>query len=144
MDQFGSDVPAFNINGDKKVKSLIGGTVTFVLVLIIFIFATIKLQETLDRTYQFSQESKAYNYYDNTDKLDLNEINYRIAFSFEGESDRKLKDDPRYVKLLARAVRKVNLVLSETILSLHKCTSIDWEKFYPIANSSQKLFDEIE
>ena len=66
-------------------------------------------------------------HYDKTDKLDLNEINYRIAFSFEGESDRKLKNDPKYVKILARAVRRVDNVLSETVLGFHKCTSKDWE-----------------
>ena len=144
MDQFGSDVPAFNIDGDKKVNTLLGGTVTFALVFIILIFATIKLQETLDRTYRFFQESKVNEHYDSTDLLNLNEINYRIAFSFEGENDNKLKDDPRYVKLLSRAVRRVDNVLSETILSFHKCTSKDWEKFYPIAAKSKALFDKIE
>ena len=69
MDQFGSDVPAFNIDGDKKVNTLLGGTVTFALVFIILIFATIKLQETLNRTYQFFQESKVYEHYENTDLL---------------------------------------------------------------------------
>ena len=32
----------------------------------------------------------------------MKDANYRIAFSFEGEADKKLKDDPRYVKILAR------------------------------------------
>ena len=81
----------------------------------------------LDRTYPFLQEFKVSEHYDKTDKLDLNEINYRIAFSFEGENDRKLKNDPRYVKILARAVRRVDNVLSETVLGFHKCTSKDWE-----------------
>ena len=81
----------------------------------------------LDRTYPFLQEIKVSEHYDKTDKLDLNEINYRIAFSFEGENDSKLKDDPRYVKILARAVRRVDNVLSETVLDFHKCTSKDWE-----------------
>ena len=55
-----------------------------------------------------------------------------------------MKNDPRYVKLLARAVRRVDNVLSETVLSFHKCTSKDWEQFYPIAAKSQRLFDDIE
>ena len=86
-----------------------------------------------DRTYPFLQEFKVSENYDFTDKIDLNEINYRIAFSFVGASTKKLKDDPRYVKILARTVRRVDTKLSETILGLHKCTDKDWEQFYPIA-----------
>ena len=33
--------------------------------------------------------------------FDLKEANYRIAFSFEGKEDLKLKNDERYVKILA-------------------------------------------
>ena len=43
MDRFGSDVPAFNINGEKKVNTLIGGTVTVGLLFLIMIFAVSKL-----------------------------------------------------------------------------------------------------
>ena len=43
MDRFGSDVPAFNINGEKKVNTLVGGTVTFALLFLIIIFAVSKL-----------------------------------------------------------------------------------------------------
>ena len=53
-------------------------------------------------------------------------------------------NDPRYVKLLARAVRRVDNVLSETVLDFHKCTSKDWEEFYPVAPKSQAIFDKIE
>ena len=79
----------------------------------------------IDRTYPFLQLFKVPEHFDSTDKLDLNLINYRIAFSFESAVDSKLKDDPRYVKLLARTVRRVDNVLSETILGFHKCTDKD-------------------
>ena len=62
----------------------------------------------------------------------MKDAKYRIAFSFEGEADKKLKNDPRYVKILARTLRSIDNVLSETILSYHKCTDKDWDDFYPV------------
>ena len=62
----------------------------------------------IDRTYPFLQEIKLSEHYGTTDKLDLNEINYRIAFSFVLAKNKTLKDDPRYVNMLARTVRRVD------------------------------------
>ena len=87
----------------------------------------------IDRTYPFLQEFKVSEHFDFRDKLDLNKNNYRIAFSFVNAHSKNLKDDPRYVKILACTVRRVDTKLSETILGLHKCTDKDWEQFYPIA-----------
>ena len=74
----------------------------------------------------------------------MNKSGYRIAFSFEGEFDHELKDDPRYVKILARLWTQKNAVKSETILSYHKCTSEDLEEFYPLATKSRKLYNSIQ
>ena len=98
----------------------------------------------IDKTYPFLQEFKVNEHYDFTDVIDLNEINYRIAFSFVNSSNKKLKDDPRYVKILVRTVRRIESKLSETILGFHKCEEKDWENFYPITLKSQALFDKFE
>ncbi len=52
-----------------------------------------------------------------------------MAFSVEGYSDKKNKDDPRYVKLMARMVYKDNGEAKDKVLKLHKCTEKDWNKF---------------
>ena len=59
-----------------------------------------------------------------------------IAFAFEGEDDSKLKDDPRYVKMIARFWNRIDAVKSETILNFHKCTPEDYNEFYPVAIES--------
>ena len=97
-----------------------------------------------EKTYPFLQEFEVTEHYDFTDVIDLNEINYRIAFSFVNSFDKKLRDDPRYVKILARSVRRIDGTLSETILGFHKCEEKDWEKFYPVTLKSQALFDKFE
>ena len=42
LDRFGIDIPAFNINGEKKVNTFLGGALTFALLCIILLFAAIK------------------------------------------------------------------------------------------------------
>ena len=42
------------------------------------------------------------NFYDGSDKLNLNQANFRFAFTFIGKNNYELKNDPRYVKIMAR------------------------------------------
>ena len=46
---FGKDVPAFNIDGNNKMTTIFGGTVTFIFFLIIGFFAAVKLVSILER-----------------------------------------------------------------------------------------------
>ena len=108
MDRFGRDVPAFNIGGERKVNTTVGGALTFTLLCLILAFAAVKLQQLVEKQYPFVQESTVPEHFDASDKLDLKEASYRIAFSFEGADDDTLKDDPRYVKLMVRNRTKIN------------------------------------
>ena len=76
--------------------------------------------------------------------FDMNEANYRIAFSFQGKEDLKLKNDERYVKILALQRSKIDGKKIEKSLSFHKCNAEDFKEFYPIEKGSKILFDEIE
>ena len=69
------------------------------------------------------------NYFDFKDHLDLNQINFRLAFSVEGYHLRDLKDDPRYVKYLVRLFGVDGNREYEQVLDFHKCTDLDWEQF---------------
>ena len=122
MDLFGKDVPAFNINGDPKFKSVLGGGLTFILFCIIFFFSVNTFQQMIDRQYPSIQYSEIQQHFNGTHKLSLNEANYRIAFTFEGELDKKIKNDEKFVKILVRVNRKTDGVISETVVNYHKCT----------------------
>ena len=54
-----------------------------------------------------------------------------------------MKNDPRYVKLVAGIITHKDGDRSEKILNYHKCTQEDWNDFYPTAESSQVQFDNI-
>ena len=79
---FGEDVPAFNIDGQKKVNTIFGGTVTFIFLLIIGFFAAVKLISVLEKEYPTVSSNYQRDYYSATEELSLNKAKYRFAFAF--------------------------------------------------------------
>ena len=67
-----------------------------------------------------------------------------MAFTFEGYLDKKIKDDPKYVKLLARIVYITDARDHEKIMSLHKCTDKDWSHFADPAIGMEDQFELIK
>ena len=55
----------------------------------------------------------------------------RFAWTFEGYSDKELKNDPRYVKQLIRMSGRKDGKSKETILPYHMCTEEDFKHFAP-------------
>ena len=43
LDSFGKEVPAFNINGQSQVQTLVGGCLTLLIMIITFSYATSKM-----------------------------------------------------------------------------------------------------
>ena len=65
------------------------------------------------------------NYYEDS-PLNLNEIDFKIAFSFESKA-KQVIDDPRYVKAIVSIESvDVNAHVSETIIPHHKCTEEEY------------------
>ena len=62
----------------------------------------------------------------------MNDINFRVAFAFEGFIDEELKNDPRYVRYIFRLQGKKDDKYFERILPHHVCTAEDYAMFSPI------------
>ena len=77
----------------------------------------------------FISEVKEKNFFDYNTRLDLKEINFKMAFSIEGFLDQEAKDDPRYVKYIVRIFGKKDGVEYQEMIPFHKCEEKDWEKF---------------
>ena len=129
IDIFGAKLPSFNIKGETQVRTVTGGLLTSVLIVIFIGYATVKLTHLLDKKNPLIAERKQNNFYDSSTKVNFNEIGFKMAFSVEGYLDSKIKDDPRYVKLLARIFYKTDGREHEKVLALHKCTNEDWSEF---------------
>ena len=123
LDQFGREVPAFNLNGEKKVKTFIGGVITVGCICLLILFAASKLTELLDRQYPSVQDISTQEYFiGGEDKFNLSKAGYRIAFTFEARDGKRL-DDPRYVKSLVRLRQQEDGVGSyQRLLEYHECT----------------------
>ena len=66
------------------------------------------------------------------DIVNLNTINFRVAFTVEGYLDSKRKDDPRFVKYLIRLYGKKEGKTYERLVPYHECTPEDFALFDPI------------
>ena len=67
------------------------------------------------------------------EKFNINEMNFKVAFTIEGIKDNERKDDPRYVKQYARyfGIDKDG-VRNDQMIPFHECTDADFELFNPL------------
>ena len=91
-------MPGFNLKGKEKVSSVFGGLMTVILIIVMLLYAGIKAMMLINRenpnVSTFSEEFSL----SSEDRLNLKESGMRFAWTFEGYSDKELKNDPRYVK----------------------------------------------
>ena len=108
IDTFGSHLPSFNLKGNEKVNTIVGGFCTLILFMTVFTYGTLKFSNLI------SKPSPIINsYYTETEMsdvtLNLNERNYKFAFTIESFFEpNHQKNDPRYVKYLVREYGKRN------------------------------------
>ena len=101
MDTFAKDVPAFSVEGEGKIKSAIGGCVTFFVFALTLAFTVIKFSHLTAKANPTINKLTIPAHYSALDKVQLDDINFRLAFTVEGFLERKRRDDPRYVKWFA-------------------------------------------
>ena len=74
--------------------------------------------------------------------LNLNERNFRVAFTVESYLSPESKNDPKYVKYLVNLHGRRNGVAYRRVLSYHKCTNEEYDEFYPVKpTQAHKLKD---
>ena len=122
MDIFGVDIPTFNIKGETKVMTVSGGLLSLLVGVVFFIYGSLKLSHLLDKYNPSISEIKEFNFYDSSERLVLDDFGFRIAFTVESYLQPKLRNDPRYVKYMARVFTKTAGVESETIIPYGICT----------------------
>ena len=143
-DYFGQQVPGFNLKGDYEIKTSIGSALSLISAVIVLIYAASKtshIQSVTGQTismYETAQETSLEN------KLNLNDRNFRIAFSFEHFGTGKLVNDPRYVRWIFRISGTKDNKWFHHILPYHKCTEEDYAEFYPIRSGQESQLKDIQ
>ena len=101
LDSFAKEVPAFNIQGQSQVQTLVGGCITLLIMIITFSYATSKMIDLSQKKDPFITQSVEKDFYDPSKGLNLNKANFRIAIGATNY-DGVAKNDPRYIKWFAR------------------------------------------
>ena len=142
IDIFKQDLPTFNVRGKTKIASLAGAIMSFAIFTIMLIYGTIKMIQLTSRSNPNIASFVQSNYFDGTHVVNFEKQGLRFAFGIEGQLDRALKDDPRYVKWMVRAMYKVSEnERAEKLLPFHRCTEADYDAFSPPSADSAPLFN---
>ena len=105
---FSRDLPSFNLRGQTKFASTTGAVISFVILFVLLLYGTIKMTQLTSRNNPNITSFVQQNYFDGTNVVNFKERGLRFAFGIEGQLDKALKDDKRYVKWLVRALYKVS------------------------------------
>lgn len=143
LDMFGVSLPMFNIHGQTVTNTVCGGVASFVVLFIFFLYATLKLSHLLSKYNPDISTVVETNFYDQNTRLRLGDLDFSIAFTIEGYLDKKAKNDPKFVKTMARIVTYTDGVSSERFIPFSKCTKAQLDRFSPPAHGMQEQIDKI-
>lgn len=107
---------------------------------VLFLYGVIKFEQLATRNNPTISTAIIENEYDSTKQVNLNELNFRIAFAVKDTFSQETKHDPRYVKWFARLVSYDG---EERELTHRACTVQDFAEFSPITKSQAKLLEMV-
>ena len=126
-------MPRLNLKGEETITTNFGAMLSLIVSVLVLLYGITKsshLQNVKGATIS-TYEEKADS--SQTNALDINERNLRVAFAVEGFLDEEMKADPRYVKWIFRQSYRKDNMWQERILPHHECTEDDFKDFYPIS-----------
>ena len=131
LDLFSQPVPSFNIRGRTKIPTLLGSILSGIVILVMLFYGANKYIQLLQRSNPTISSYIERNAITKYDEVNVRDVGLRFAFGFEGKLDQRLKDDPKYVKMLVRTVSRVDGVEHEKIFPYRKCQPSDYDDFSP-------------
>lgn len=140
IDFFSKPIPTFNMRGKKKIPSLAGGFLSISVVMVVLLYATVKLSHLLTRHNPQITQYLDVGALDSSYKFNFRDKGIRFAFGVEGSIDKKLKDDPRYVKIITRLYGRKDGKFYEKLIPVHYCTKEELDEFAtPTADSQGRI-----
>ena len=94
IDSFGKELPTFNLKGNTHVNTIYGGIVTLTMYILTLLFAIAKAVILINGYNPHISETTELDSFQIFDKINLNEINYRMAFVIEDYDTYTTKNDP--------------------------------------------------
>ena len=144
LDFFGREVPTFNLKGETHINTSIGGFITVAILITTLAYTTLKFTELYTKADPFINETSIQDYYAQDDTLNLDEINFKFAFSIEGYFDVQDKNNPKYLRQYLRMTESfVDGSVKAISLPYHECTPEDYDEFYPPTKRSADILADV-
>ena len=134
FDQFGRQVPSFNLESQGEIKTCFGGLVSIGVIFVTFLFAMVKLEHLMDR-----KNPNIAQYLlpiEEGDSFDMTSDQFQMAFAIENFNTdtsvtKTVANDARFVQWYA-TVQKADSAGLEvyTRYLMHTCTAQEFAKFY--------------
>ena len=125
-DNYGKDVPSFNISGETQVNTVLGGFLTIVVTVMTLGYALLKFVDVSQGKDPNIRQNLQADSFGPEDKLNFfDDLNFRFAVGalFYNDHNKTLKHDPQIVRWIARMVSKDDKgYVTITMIPLHDCT----------------------
>ena len=111
--------------------------------MVLIAYAAVKMVQLIQKQNPNISQFSDTNYFDFEERVSLQDIDFRFAFSLEGYFDQEMKNSTAYVKYFVRMIGKKDGVDYETAIPFHRCTDEDWEQFPKPAAASEGSINQI-
>ena len=91
-----------SLQGKSQVKTLLGGMFTLLITMQILGYAAITLVELVNRQNPSIVEVNISDHFDSKYRLPVQRVDQKFAISIRSYMTKKLRNDTRYIKLIAR------------------------------------------
>ena len=125
---FGAALPTFNIGGKKEISTHFGGCMSLLLIILTFLYSTLKLEELIERKRPSIVTNIDENALIDGDEYNTREENFMIAVGAKNYLSGS-KDDPRYVKWVASLTKESESGPELVNYEMHPCSVEELEKF---------------
>lgn len=143
LDIFGMRLPTFNIDGNDRIKTKLGGVFTLLIITTVLLYAIEKFSHMMARKNPLLSQM---NIDSDDETINLNESGFRVAVTIEDFlPPHRIKDDGRFVQWKFRVLEKsAENGIQVRYLDYKVCDEADYAQFYPIQEQSRSLLEEIK
>ena len=144
LDHYGRSLPVFNLRGQTKIHTYCGSLTSLSVYIIMLLFAVIKFNHLVAKHNPNIAQVLQKNTYDENDRFVPVDENFMLAFTLEDYLTGEVKDDPRYIKLIARIATQTGGESNDFEIGFHKCTEEDYASFMPPNKGSRGPIEKIK
>ena len=135
QDNFGKEVPNFNIGGETQINTVVGGFLSIMVLGMTLFYGIVKFIDLYQGNDPNIRTTPISENYGPDDYLTFSDdLSFRLAVGTKVKGEQKLfQFNPKEIKWIALMTSRDDKgATSKTILPLYDCKEDDFENFYPL------------